>query len=305
MSIEIRLSRPDRTYRAGETVSGVVFVHGSGPVSHSGLTLHASGVVRPQLESKAGLFDGFYSSMKAMDVLSTSIDMSPPGKLPSGIALPFAFPVEPLPGRKLTETYHGVYVSVKYSVRAELKGVKAGWGTKALEAGVEFVVEVPATEKPAAMPMDFEIKPESLENVKKTAVAQIPRFSIKGHLNKTSCSLSSAFTGELVVVHSEAKIRSIELQLVRVETITHGEHTSKESTEIQNLQIGDGDVCRELPIPLYMIFPRIFTCPTSISDTFRVEFEANIIVVFEDHYMVTENFPIKLYREAQAGVGVM
>ena len=53
---------------------------------------------------------------------------------------------------------------------------------------------------------------------------------------------------------------------------------------------------RGLAIPLYMIFPRIFTCPTSVSDSFRVEFEVNVIIVFEDSYMVTENFPIRLFR---------
>lgn len=300
MSLEIRLSRPDRTYRAGEKVSGVVVLNSASPVSHTGLTLQASGIVRPQLESKAGLFDGFYSSIKPIEVLSTVIDMAAPGKLPGGVPLPFEFPVEAIPGRRLTETYHGVYVSVKYSVRAEL--ARTGWGAGKLDAGVEFVVEVPVSERPPPAPLDFDIKPESLSNVKKTAVAQIPRFSIRGHLNKTNCSLSSAFTGELTVTDSEAKIRSIELQLVRVETIQHGEQSSKESTEIQNLQIGEGEVCRGLSIPLYMIFPRIFTCPTSIGDSFRVEFEVNIIVVFEDHYMITENFPISLYRDVRASV---
>lgn len=35
----------------------------------------------------------------------------------------------------------------------------------------------------------------------------------------------------------------------------------------------------------------------AVLQSFRVEFELNIIVAFEDHYMVTENFPIILYRE--------
>lgn len=55
-----------------------------------------------------------------------------------------------------------------------------------------------------------------------TKVSEIPSFLIKGTLNRTNCPLSSPFTGEITVVHSAAKIRSIELQLVRVETI--GEH---------------------------------------------------------------------------------
>jgi len=154
-----------------------------------------------------------------------------------------------------------------------------------------------------------------------SSVSSIPKFLVRGRLNKTNCSLSAPFTGEITVAHSEAKIRSIELQLVRVETIgeaaevcyckgigqvayaaavcaalahfssvccsvcgcrpcelhvpelhflllaaAYAEGSAREATEIQNLQIGDGDVPRGLTIPLYMIFPRIFTCPTSIGD---------------------------------------
>ena len=33
-----------------------------------------------------------------------------------------------------------------------------------------------------------------------------------------------------------------------------------------------------------------------LTDLFKVEFEVNLIVVFSDGYMVTENFPITLYR---------
>lgn len=292
--LEIRLSRPDRTYRAGETVSGVVVLKSSAPVSHSGLTLRASGVVRPQLDPRTvGIFEAFYSSIKPIDILSTVIEMAPSGKLPAGVPLPFEFPVEAIAGRKLTETYHGVYVSVKYAVEAEL--VRGGF-SKSLKAEVDFIVEVPDAEKRPAAAAEFEITPEALENVRKTKVSEIPSFLIKGTLNRTNCPLSSPFTGEITVVHSAAKIRSIELQLVRVETIAYADGTAREATEIQNLQVGDGDVCRGLAIPLYMIFPRIFTCPTSISDSFKVEFEVNVIVVFEDHYMVTENFPITLYR---------
>jgi hypothetical protein len=192
-----------------------------------------------------------------------------------------------------------VYVTVRYSVEVTL--VTAGGGgmfglAQSYRAESEFVVEVPHTAKLLPAPVDFEIRPETLENVKRSAVGAIPKFLVRGRLNKTNCSLSAPFTGELTVVSSEARIRSLELQLVRVETIAYAEGQAREATEIQNLQIGDGDVARGMAIPLYMIFPRIFTCPTSISDSFRVEFEVNIIVVFEDSYMVTENFPIRLFR---------
>lgn len=42
------------------------------------------------------------------------------------------------------------------------------------------------------------------------------------------------------------------------------------ATEIQNIQIGEGDVPRNIAIPIYMVFPRLFTCPTSITANFKI-----------------------------------
>ena len=42
------------------------------------------------------------------------------------------------------------------------------------------------------------------------------------------------------------------------------------ATEIQNIQVADGDVCRGMEIPLYMVFPRLFTCPTLFTDNFKI-----------------------------------
>lgn len=86
------------------------------------------------------------------------------------------------------------------------------------------------------------------------------------------------------------------------------------ATEIQNIQIGEGDVCRNIAIPIYMVFPRLFTCPTLVTTNFKIgnlivckfscllilyfftEFEVNLVVIFEDNHLITENFPIKLIR---------
>lgn len=42
------------------------------------------------------------------------------------------------------------------------------------------------------------------------------------------------------------------------------------ATEIQNIQLGDGNVIRDLTIPIYMVFPRLFTCATTATKTFKV-----------------------------------
>lgn len=52
--------------------------------------------------------------------------------------------------------------------------------------------------------------------------ALLPKFLIRGHLNSTNCVITQPLMGELVVESSEAAIRSIELQLVRVETCGKG-----------------------------------------------------------------------------------
>jgi hypothetical protein len=101
---------------------------------------------------------------------------------------------------------------------------------------------------------------------------------------------------QLTVEESEERIKSIELQLVRVETVRNDGKEAIERTEIQNLQVGEGDVARGLPIPLFMILPRLFTAPSVTAGFFSIEFEVNIFVRFERHYMSTLNIPVTLYR---------
>ena len=77
-------------------------------------------------------------------------------------------------------------------------------------------------------------------------------------------------------------------------------------------------------IPIHMFYPRLFTCPTVSARTFKVvdtpppsaqsrrdirrnspkraeplpqvEFEVNLVFLFTDGHLLTENFPVKLVR---------
>ena len=53
-------------------------------------------------------------------------------------------------------------------------------------------------------------------------------------------------------------------------TVGCAEGYARDATEIQNIQIAEGDVCHGLPIPIYMVFPRLFTCPTLETTNFKV-----------------------------------
>lgn len=296
MSLDIRLKRVDKAYKPGDIVSGCIVVSTKGALSHSGITLLMEGSVQLQLSAKSvGLFEAFYNSIKPIQLLSYSVTISEGGKLPDGTTeLPFEFPLEPLQGQQLYDTYHGVFVNIQYNLRCDMKrGILA----KDMQKSLEFIVEVPTPKSAPGSVVSFTLTPESLENVKKTSRKNIPNFKLSGSLATAVCDLSESFTGEVCLTESDAIIKSVELQLVRVETCGCADGYAKEATEIQNIQMADGDICRNYVIPIYMVFPRLFTCATVAARTFKIEFEINLVVMLEDGHLITENFPVKLVRE--------
>jgi len=304
MSLDIKLKRADRVYRAGELVSGCVVVSTKGALSHTGITLVMDGSVQLQLSAKSvGLFEAFYNSIKPIQLLSYTIEIAKPGKFPDGTTeLPFEFALEPLQGQQLYDTYHGVFVNIQYNLRADMK---RGMLAKDLQKSLEFIVEAvaPKQQTPtkksttvSAEKVSFTITPESLENVKKTSRKHVPNFKLSGTLDSATCNIDDPFTGAVNLETTEATIKSIELQLVRVETCGCADGYAKEATEIQNIQIAEGDIARGIDIPIYMVFPRLFTCVTVAAKTFKIEFEVNLVVMLDDGHLITENFPIKLTR---------
>jgi len=295
MSIDIRLKRVDRIYHPGDVVKGVVVVSTKGKLAHNGIKLVMEGNVNLQLSAKSvGLFEAFYNSVKPIQVVFYSIDLVKPGKFEDGdTEIPFEFKLDPITNQTVFETYHGVFVNIQYLLRADMPRPLLA---KNLQKSLEFIVEIKNAPAPKPTPIKFTITPDSLENVKKNSLKSIPKFKITGGIESALCNINRPFQGELVVEESEAVIKSIELQLVRVETCGCADGYAKEATEIQNIQIADADVCRGLNIPVFMVFPRLFTCPTLATRTFKIEFEINLVVMLIDGHLITENFPIRLVR---------
>ena len=296
MALEIKLKKASKVYKEGDIVKGVVVVSTKSDLSHNGLTLTMEGSVNLQLSAKSvGVFEAFYNSLKPIQLVQYSIDLVKPGKIPHGnTEIPFEMPLRAKGGtsKKLYETYHGVFINIMYTLKADMKRSLLN---KDLQKVSEFIVEFTSGEKIVDKPVEFTSSPDNLENVKKQM--KVPSFLIRGKIDSVNCCIAHPFTGEIVVEKSSTPIRSIELQLVRVETCGCAEGFARDPTEIQNIQLADGDVCRGLPIPVYMVFPRLFTCPTLTTSNFKVEFEVNLVVIFQDDHLVTENFPITLTRE--------
>ncbi|XP_006785123.1 vacuolar protein sorting-associated protein 26C [Neolamprologus brichardi] len=293
VTLDIRLKRANKVYREGETVAGVILLVCKEALQHHGISLSMEGVVNLQLSSKSvGVFEAFYNSVKPIQLISSNIEVAKAGKIPGGkTEIPFEFPLHTKGNKVLYETYHGVFVNIQYTLRCDMKRSLLA---KDLSRSCEFIVHCqPQKSKVIPTPVNFTITPDTLQSREKNS---LPKFLIRGHLDATNCVISLPLTGEVVVENSDVPIKSIELQLVRVETCGCAEGYARDATEIQNIQIAEGDVCHSLAIPIYMIFPRLFTCPTLETTNFKVEFEVNVVVVLHDDHLITENFPLKLCR---------
>ena len=296
VDVEIKLDRYDRCYFPGDTVSGVVIVRSDSKISHQGISLNVEGAVNLQLSARSvGLFEAFYSSIKPMDLVNYGITICNAGKIPKGeTEFPFEFDLKPRKTMKLYETYHGVYINIQYIITVEMMRSML---SKNIKKSMEFIVKNKLQKDNLEKnKVDFEITPENLKNVQKQNTKHIPEFNITGKFDSGVCNIEKPFTGNICVEKSDQEIKSIELQFVRVETCTYADTEIREATEVQNIQLADGNICHKFNIPIYMIFPRLFTCITTISKTFKVEFEVNVVVLFKDTHMLTENFPIKLVR---------
>ncbi|KAG8196103.1 hypothetical protein JTE90_007839 [Oedothorax gibbosus] len=294
VTLDIRLKRVNKVYHEEESIIGYIVVDSKYEVKHEGITLNMEGNVTMQLSAKnVGILEAFYSSAKPVLLTACNLEIAKPGKFPPGrTELPFEIPLKPRTNRTLYETYHGVFTSIQYYLKCDMKRSLLN---KDLQKVLEFIVECKNPKADTkAVPVNFSITPDSLQNVRYRK--NMPNFVIKGRIDSTVCNIMQPFTGELCIEKCDSPIRSVELQLVRVETCGCSEGYSRDATEIQNIQIGEGDVCRNILIPIHMIFPRLFTCPTLITNNFKIEFEVNVVVVFEDEHIITENFPIVIIR---------
>lgn len=165
-----------------------------------------------------------------------------------------------------------INITLKYRIQCR---VKRPFLARDLLQTIDFNIEydsLPIAAPPfRKQPVKFSITPDSLSGAK--ASDSIPNFKITGTIDSLTCLLIEPVTGEFVIEQCDAVIRSVELQLVRVETcgITPGDRDySRDATEVQNVQIGDGNLLRNVPIPIFMILPRLFTCPTLITSNFKI-----------------------------------
>jgi hypothetical protein len=123
-----------------EKIQGTIVVSSKSDISHNGIALVMEGSVNLQLSAKSvGLFEAFYNSLKPVQLINTTLEVAPSGKLPAGTTeLPFELPLKAKDGLKLYETYHGVFVNIQYTLKVDMQRPMLA---KTLTKTIEFIME--------------------------------------------------------------------------------------------------------------------------------------------------------------------
>ncbi|KAI8528611.1 hypothetical protein RHMOL_Rhmol12G0161200 [Rhododendron molle] len=262
MSVEIKLSRSNRIYRPNEPLEGTIVTKSPSSFSHSAIRLTVNGSVTLQIRGgSAGVIESVYGVLKPISIVyvsslfyhppwNKSVEVKSSGRIGSGITeIPFSVILKN-PGdgnlESFYETFHGADISIQYLVTVE---ILRGYLHKSLSATVEFIIETETANLP-----DQAISPEMVlfyitqDTQRHPLLPELKSggFRVTGKIC-TQCSLSDPISGELTVEASA---------------------------------IADGDVCRQMTLPIYGIVPRLLTCPTIYAGPFSIEFKVSIVITF-------------------------
>ncbi|XP_057446915.1 uncharacterized protein LOC130738781 isoform X1 [Lotus japonicus] len=314
MSVELKLSRSNRIYRPSEALEGKIIIKTQSSISHYGIRLTLKGSVNLQVRGgSAGVVESFYGVIKPIPIVNRTVEVKSSGKIGSGTTeIPFSMNLKQRDENleRFYETFHGSDINIQYLLTAD---ISRGYLHKSLSATTEFIMESDKADL-----LQRPVSPETVifyitqDTQRHPLLPEIKSggFRVTGKIC-TQCSLSSPINGELTVEASAVPIQSIELQLFRVESVLFGEKIVNETSLIQTTQATDGDVCRNLTLPIYVILPRLLTCPTIYAGPFSIEFKVAIVISFQSElaklprksdsrtprlWLAMETLPLELVR---------
>ncbi|KAK1427201.1 hypothetical protein QVD17_15884 [Tagetes erecta] len=298
MSVEIKLSRSNRTYRPIDPLAGKIIIKSPSSISHHGIYITVNGSVNLQVRGgSAGFIESIYGVLKPIQIVKKSVEVQPSGKISAGTTqIPFSMILNDRGKGKFYETFHGANINIQYLLNVD---VARGYLHKSLSATVEFIVESELAifpEKPISPEMVFFYITQDTQRHSLLPELKSGGFKISGRIC-TQCFVSDPLVGELTVEASAVPVHSIDIHLLRVESIMVGENIATETSIVQTTQIADGDVCHNLPLPIYVMLPRLLTCPTVFAGSFSVEFKVTILVTFQTElYTQTKSDPRALRK---------
>ncbi|KAH9763421.1 vacuolar protein sorting-associated protein 26 [Citrus sinensis] len=314
-TVEIKLSRSNRIYRPSEPLQGKIVIKSSSSIFHYGIHLTVNGSANLQVRGgSAGVVESLYGVIKPIKILKKSQEIRTSGRIGSGTTeVPFSMNLKQHGEENLErfyETFHGADINIQYLVTVD---IMRGYLHKSLSATVEFIVETDKAdllERPVSPEMVVFYITQDTQRHPLLPELKSGGFKVTGKMS-TQCSLLDPITGELTVEASSVPIHSIDIHLLRMESILLGEKIISETSLIQTTQVADGDVCRNMTLPIYVILPRLLTCPTVLAGPFSVEFKVSVVISFRSElsklhkksdpttprlWLAMETLPLELVR---------
>ncbi|KAI7755992.1 hypothetical protein M8C21_022104 [Ambrosia artemisiifolia] len=235
MSVEIKLSRSNRTYRPNEALRGKIITRSPSSISHRGIRITLNASVNLQVRGgSAGFIESVYGVLKPIPILKKSVEVQPAGKISPGTTeIPFSIILND-GGKddKFYETFHGENISIQYLLNVD---VVRGYLHKSLSATVEFLVESILPEKPVSPEMVFFYITQDTQRHSLLPELKSGGFKVSGRIC-TQCLVSDPLVGELTVEASAVPVYSIDIHLLRVESIMVGENIATETSIVQTTQ---------------------------------------------------------------------
>ncbi|XP_048330527.2 uncharacterized protein LOC107418538 isoform X2 [Ziziphus jujuba] len=285
MAIELKLSRTSRVYRPSEAVEGKIIVKSNSSISHYGIRLNVNGSVNLQVRGgPLGAVESLYGVVKPIPIVNKTVEVKPSGTISSGTTeIPFSVILRKQGEENLEkfyETFHGANISIQYLLTVD---IMRGYLHRSLSSTVEFIVESDKgdlLERPISPEVILFYITQDTQRHPLLPELKSGGFRVTGRMT-TECVITDAISGELTVEASAVPIGSIDILLFCVESILLGERIATKTSLIQTTQIADGDVCRNMTLPIYVILPRLLTCPTIFAGPFSIEFKVSIVINFQ------------------------
>ncbi|CAD8095605.1 unnamed protein product [Paramecium primaurelia] len=214
----------------------------------------------------------------------------------------FKYQLTPYGDSRILETYVGVYVAIAYEIQVELilnNGIAVRNSTPFYVQclGIDKIGQQINFKELQLKQEQFIITPDRLLGNQSVQNKQNAKFKIHGIIDSAICQFQEGFNGSVNVEECESEIRTIDLQMIRVEKLENRFGKVLEATEIQLIQIVDGNITKGIQVPFNMIFPKFFSCSNFQFKEFSVDFEVNLVVIMYDGFKITLNFPIHIIRK--------
>ncbi len=295
MELQIILENFNKTYSVGDSITGTIQIKNRRNDLKYNLIIYLQGTYilsnrksQPPTKIKKTFLQ------KDLKIISEgTLEKS---NNPSSIY--FKFPLIPESNDNYYESYHGVVISIIYELSCNLQVINSNENYNSEK--VKININVPGMGINSnfgckLVPYYFNLNNKNMEN-NQLQNKSLPDFNIECFINNINCNFDKPFDGYIIIHNCNVEIKSIELQFLRHEEAEISGSKINETTEIQNLQIGDGDVNKNVEIPLFMIFPKTFSCASIDTPIFKLSFEINVMIVLVNGIIITDNFPVNIWR---------